>query len=174
MTPISQPTARGRNGNHFRAALPPARTAFVGALLWGLTMGASALVNLHLYDWATPAKIRFVTLLYAAGGALAFPVGLFLARLVSRGRHWEVAFAAAFVALLAATLAFTGALFALQYRSYYAEWHAPAFTIRWAFEFVFTVLTALYQFVVLGVRLYFPSGFIGLAAASIWFARQRR
>ncbi|TIT15450.1 MAG: hypothetical protein E5W86_25320, partial [Mesorhizobium sp.] len=108
-------------------------------------MGASALVNLLLYDWETPAKIRFVTLIYAAGGALAFPVGLFLARLVSRGRHWEVAFAAAFVALLVATLAFTGGLFALQYRSYYAEWHAPAFTIRWAFELVFTMLTALYQ-----------------------------
>ncbi|MDX8436376.1 hypothetical protein RFN25_23420 [Mesorhizobium abyssinicae] len=174
MTPLSQPTARSRIGDHFRAALPSARTAFAGALVWGLTMGASALVNLLLYDWETSAKIRFVTLIYAAGGALAFPVGLFLARLVSRGRHWEVAFAAAFVALLVATLAFTGGLFALQYRSYYAEWHAPAFTIRWAFELVFTMLTALYQFVVLGIRLYFPLGFIALVAAGIWFARQRR
>ncbi|RUW22679.1 hypothetical protein EOA34_20760, partial [Mesorhizobium sp. M4B.F.Ca.ET.013.02.1.1] len=67
-----------------------------------------------------------------------------------------------------------GGLFALQYRSYYAEWHAPAFTIRWAFELVFTMLTALYQFVVLGIRLYFPLGFIALVAAGIWFARQRR
>ncbi|MET3521153.1 hypothetical protein [Mesorhizobium abyssinicae] len=174
MTPLSQPTARSRIGEHFRTALPSARTAFAGALVWGPTMGASALVNLLLYDWETPAKIRFVTLIYAAGGALAFPVGLFLARLVSRGRHWEVAFAAAFVALLVATLAFTGGLFALQYRSYYAEWHAPAFTIRWAFELVFTMLTALYQFVVLGIRLYFPLGFIALVAAGIWFARQQR
>ncbi|MDX8451691.1 hypothetical protein RFM98_02875 [Mesorhizobium sp. VK9D] len=44
----------------------------------------------------------------------------------------------------------------------------------WAFEFAFTMLTALYQFVVLGVRLYFPPGFAALVAASIWFARQRR
>lgn len=137
-------------------------------------MGASALINLLMDDWETPEKIRFVSLLYAAGGALAFPVGLFLARLVSRGRHWEVAFAAAFVCLLAATIAFTGGLFALQYRSYYAEWHAPAFTITWAFELVFTGLTALYQFVVLGIRLYFPLGFAALAVASVWFARQRR
>jgi hypothetical protein len=142
--------------------------------MWGVMMGASALINLLLDDWETPGKIRFVTLLYAAGGALAFPVGLFLARLFSRDRHWEVALAAAFVSLLAGTLAFTGALFALQYRSYYAEWHAPAFTLTWAFEFVFTMLTALYQFVVLGIRLYFPLGFIALTAASIWFARQRR
>lgn len=65
-------------------------------------------------------------------------------------------------------------LFALQYRSYYAEWHASAFTPTWAFEFAFTMLTALYQFVVLGMRLYFPLGFAALVAASIWFARQRR
>lgn len=137
-------------------------------------MGASALVNLLLDAWVTPAKIRTVALLFAGGGALAFPVGLFLARLVSLGRHWQVALAAGFVCLLAATLAFTGGLFALQYRSYYAEWHAPAFSLTWTFQLVFTMLTALYQFVVLGIRLYFPLGFIALAAASIWFARQRR
>ena len=137
-------------------------------------MGASALVNLWLDDWETPAKIRFVALLFAAGGALAFPVGLFAARLVSLERHWEVALAAAFVCLLAATITFTGGLFALQYRSYYAEWHEPAFSLTWAFQFVFTMLTALYQFVVLGIRLYFPLGFIALALASVWFARRQR
>jgi hypothetical protein len=143
-------------------------------LLWAAAMGVSALVNLWLDDWETPAKIRFVFLLFAAGGALAFPVGLFAARLVSLGRHWEVALAAAFVCLLVATIGFTGGLFALQYRSYYAEWHSPAFTITWAFQFVFTMLTALYQFVVLGIRLYFPLGFIALALASVWFARRQR
>ncbi|WP_292155974.1 hypothetical protein [Mesorhizobium sp.] len=140
--------------------------------MWSFAMAASAFLNLH--DWETPGKVRFVVLLYALGGALAFPVGLTLAGLVSRGRHWETALAAAFVCLLGATLAFTGGLFALQYRSYYAEWHAPAFTLTWAFEFVFTMLTALYQFVVLGVRLYFPLGFAALVAASVWFARLRR
>ena len=165
---------RNRIRDHFRGALPSVRTALVGALLWGLAMGASALVNLLRDDWETPEKIRFVTLLYAAAGALAFPVGLFLARLLSRGRHWEVVLAATFVCLLVATLAFTGGLFALQYRSYYAEWHAPAFTLQWAFELVFTMLTALYQFVVLGIRLYFPLGFAALALISIWFARQQR
>ncbi|UVK41633.1 hypothetical protein LHFGNBLO_004219 [Mesorhizobium sp. AR10] len=154
--------------------MPSPGTALFGALLWGVAMGASALVNLLLGDWETPAKVRFVSLLFAAGGALAFPVGLFAARLVSLGRHWEVALAAAFICLLVATIAFTGGLFALQYRSYYAEWHAPAFTITWVFEFVYTSLTALYQFVVLGIRLYFPLGFIALAVASVWFARQQR
>jgi hypothetical protein len=165
---------RNRNTNCIRRALPGWRTALFGALLWAVAMGASALVNLLLDDWETPEKIRTVSLLFAGGGALAFPVGLFAARLVSQGRHWEVAFAAAFVCLAAATIGLTGGLFALQYRSYYAEWHAPAFTLTWAFQFVFTMLVALYQFVVLGIRLYFPLGFAALFAASVWFARQRR
>ncbi|MER8381915.1 MULTISPECIES: hypothetical protein [unclassified Mesorhizobium] len=165
---------RYRALRRLRRSLPPLRTAFVGALLWAMAMGASALLNLQLYDWETPAKVRFVSLLYAAGGALAFPVGLFLARLVSLGRNWEIALAAAFVCLLTVTIAFTGGLFGLQYRSYYVQWHAPALTITWVFQFVFTMLTALYQFVVLGIRLYFPLGFIALAVASVWFARQQR
>ncbi|MER9977881.1 hypothetical protein [Mesorhizobium sp. M0085] len=165
---------RYRALRRLRRALPSLRTAFAGALLWAAAMGASALLNLLQYDWETPAKVRFFSLLYAAGGALAFPVGLFLARLVSLGRHWEIALAAAFVCLLAATITFTGGLFGLQYRSYYVQWHAPALTITWVFQFVFTMLTALYQFVVLGIRLYFPLGFVALAVASVWFARQQR
>ncbi|MER9465950.1 hypothetical protein NKJ73_20215 [Mesorhizobium sp. M0074] len=165
---------RYRARHRLRRSLPPLRTAFAGALLWAMAMGASALLNLLLYDWETPVKIRFVSLLYAAGGALAFPVGLFMARLVLLGRHWEIAVAAAFVCLLAATITFTGGLFGLQYRSYYVQWHAPALTITWVFQFVFTMLTALYQFVVLGIRLYFPLGFVALAVASVWFARQQR
>ena len=174
MTPLQQvPLHRGIT-DRLRAAVPSASEAVVGTLLWGATMGGSALANLLLAAWESPDRIRFVALLFGLGGVLAFPVGLTLARLVSRGRDWETAFAAAFVSFLAATLAFTGGLFALQYRSYYAEWHAPAFTLTWAFEFAFTMLTALYQFVVLGVRLYFPLGFAALVGVSIWFARQRR
>lgn len=174
MTSFDQSSWRKRAGNRVSRAVPSTGSALVGALLWAMAMGASALTGLWLDNWETPEKIRFVVLLYAMGAAIAFPIGLFAARLVSLDRHWEVALAAAFVCLLAATLAFTGGLFALQYRSYYAEWHAEAFTVRWAFELVFTSLTALYQFVVLGVRLYFPLGFIALACASVWFARQQR
>jgi len=174
VTALDQSSWRKRAGNRVRRAVPSTVTALLGALLWAVAMGASALAGLWLDNWETPEKIRFVVLLFAMGAAIAFPIGLFAARLISIGRPSEVAFAAAFVCLLAATLAFTGGLFALQYRSYYAEWHAEAFTVRWAFELVFTSLTALYQFVVLGIRLYFPVGFVALAIASVWFARQQR
>ena len=154
--------------------MPTLREALLGAVLWAATMGASALVNLLLDNWVTPDKIRIVSLLFAGGGALAFPIGLFAARLVSLGRGWEVAFAATLVGLAAATIGLTAGLYALQYRSYYAEWHAPALTLEWGFQLVFTMAVALYQFVVLGIRLYFPLGFVALFAASLWFARQHR
>ncbi|TJU93733.1 MAG: hypothetical protein E5Y12_27540, partial [Mesorhizobium sp.] len=78
-------------------------------------MGGSALLNLLLDDWETPEKIRTVSLLFAMGGTLAFPFGLFAAQLLSLGRRREVAFAAAFVCLAAATIGLTGGLYALQY-----------------------------------------------------------
>jgi hypothetical protein len=165
---------RGRFRDAMRHALPSLSIALFGALAWASAMGLSALVSLLLDHWETPAKIRLVALLFAAGGALSFPVALFFARLVSAGRSGETAFAAAFVSLLVFTVAFTAGVFSLQYRFYYAEWHAPAFSVTWAFQFVFTGAGALVQFAVLGLRLYFPIGFVALFAASLWFASQPR
>nr|WP_027051643.1 hypothetical protein [Mesorhizobium erdmanii] len=170
----SHPATPSRNLNYLRRALPGWRVALFGSLLWAVAMGASALVNLLLDNWVTPDKIRTVSLLFAGGGALAFPVGVFAARLVSLARGPEVAFASAMVCLAAATIGLTAGLYALQYRSYYAEWHAPVFTLTWGFQLAFTMAVALYQFVVLGIRLYFPLGFIALAAVSLWFTQQWR
>ena len=174
-TEPSLPTnGHGRLRKAMRRALPSPSIALPGALVWSSAMGASALVSLFFDHWATPAKIRLVAFLFAVGGALAFPVGLYFARLVSAGKSGETAFAAAFVSLLVFTVAFTSGVFSLQYRFYYAEWHAPAFSVTWAFQFVFTVAGALVQFAVLGLRLYFPIGFVALFVASLWFARQPR
>jgi hypothetical protein len=170
----SQAAILSRNVNHVRGALPGWRATLFGSFLWAATMGTSALINLLLDNWVTPEKIRTVSLLFAGGGVLAFPLGLFVARLVSLGRGREVAFAAAMVCLAAATIGLTAGLYALQYRSYFAEWHAPVFTLTWGFQLAFTMAVASYQFVVLGIRLYFPLGFVVLFAASLWFARQRR
>lgn len=137
-------------------------------------MGASALAHLVIGEWETVERIRYLTLLYAAGGVVAFPIALFAARLLSLGRRDEVAFAAAFVCLSLATIAATSALFALQYRVYYSEWHAPAFSVIWIYQLVFTTLAALYQFAVLGMRFFFPVAFIALFLASAWFIRQPR
>ena len=137
-------------------------------------MAASATLNLVLDAWATPIKIRVVALLFAAGATLAFAPGLFAARLLSLGRSGEVAFAAAFTCLLVSTIGFTGLLFGLQYRLYYSDWHEPVTTHLGLVEFVFTIAVGVYQFLVLGVRLYFPLGLVTLLLFSLWFARQAR
>lgn len=163
-----------RATERLRQSLPSLRLAIVGSAIWGLSMGTSALLALLLDRWETPVLVRTIVVLFALGGAFAFPIGWTMARLLSRGRPPETALAAAFVSLGVATIGVTALLYALQYRSYYAEWHAVPFTITWAFQFVFTGLVALYQFAVLGLRLYFPVGFVALFAAALWFAARSR
>lgn len=148
--------------------------SIAGAVLWGAVMGASAYANLLVGAWETPAKLHALAMLFAAGGALAFPLGLFLAGFLSEGRRAETRFAAAFISFAAATIAVTALLYALQYRLYYSAWHAETFSITWVLQQIFTTLAALYQFAVLGVRLFFPLGFLALSAASLWFARRPR
>lgn len=157
-----------------RLALPARPTAIAGALAWALLMGGSAYAKLLMANWQMPGSIATVVLLFAAGGAIAFPLGLFMARLLALGRSGEVAFAAFLVCLISATIAVTGGLYALQYRSYYAEWHGTPFSVRWFFQFAFTSAGALYQFAILGIRFYFPLGFVALFAAALWFVRQPR
>jgi len=155
-------------------ALPPVLSTLVGAIAWGAAMGASALLVLALDHWETPQKMRIVVAVFAAGGALGFPFAIILARFLSHGRRPETAFAAAFLSLAAATVCATSGIFALDYRAYYAEWHEEPFTRVWFFQFAFTVAAAFYQFAALGLRLYFPIGFVALAIVSIWFARSVR
>lgn len=153
-------------------ARPSFRVATIGAVLWALAMAASALFNLMLDAWETPDKVQTVTALFGVGGFFAFPFGLWAARFLSEDKRADTAFAAAFVCFAVATIAITGVLYAIQYRLYYAQWHAKAFTVTWAFQLVFTGLAALYQFTVLGIRLFFPFGFLCLFVAALWFARR--
>ena len=156
------------------AALPPILPTLGHALAWGLIAGLCALTSVMLGGWETPAKIRTIFLLFGLGGFLAFPVRPVSGTASIGRRKSETAFAACFLSLAATTIAVTSILFGLQYREYYAQWHADAFTWIWFLQFTHTIAGALYQFAVLGMRLYFPFGFIALIAASIWFARSPR
>ena len=164
-----------RLAHRLRDALPPILPTLGGAIGWGAAAGSCALSGLMLDDWQTPAKIRAVFLLFALGGFVAFPFGLYFARLLAGWRQTgETAFAAAFLCLTLATIAATAALYGLQYREYYAQWHEEAFTLIWFLQFIHTLAAAAYQFAVLGLRLYFPLGFVALLAVSLWFARRPR
>lgn len=173
-SPVPAPHVRSTATTRLRLALPALHLVFFGAFAWAILMGASAYFRLWTSAWQMPGGIVAVVLLFAAGGALAFPFGLYAARLIAMGRSDEVALAAFFVSLLVATLGVTAGVYALQYRSYYAEWHGTPFSVRWFFQFAFTSAGALYQFAMLGIRFYFPVGFIALFVAALWFVRQPR
>ncbi len=155
-------------------ALPPPKIAFFGTAVWAAVMAASATVIVWGYGWQTPAKLLTIALIYALGAAIAFPIGLYLARLVSLGRSFETAFAAMFLALAGSTVGLTAGIYALGYRQYYATWHENFLTVTWTFQLVFTTAVALVQFLVLGLPLFFPIGFVALLLASLGFARSSR
>ncbi len=155
-------------------AFPPLLPTFCYALAFGLAAGSGALANVMLDGWQTPEKIRTIFMLFSAGGFLAFPLGLVIARFLAHDARWQTAFAAAFVAFTLTTLIITALIFGLQYRVYYAQWHQDALTRIWFLQYFFTMAVALYQFAVLGLRLYFPFGFVILLCVSAWFARRLR
>jgi hypothetical protein len=170
----NKPALPGRLFAHLRMSLPPLVTTIVGAACWATVMAASASAGVWANGWQTAGKLTDVATLYASGAAIAFPLGLVLARFVSLGRSAETAFAAAFLGFSLSTVGVTAILFAFDYRQYYVAWHDEPLTLTWAVQFAFTTANALIQFAVLGLRLFFPIGFIALIAASLWFARSPR
>jgi len=141
-------------------------------MLWALLLTGSAFLGLK--HWMMPAHTAVVLLLYAAGAVLSFPVAMFLAEAIAGDKRPTQRFAAAFLSLATTTIGLTAALLAMDYRAYYAHSHEEAFSRIWVLQLTGTALSAFYQFAVIGLRLYFPLGFIGLFAASAWFAVRAR
>ncbi len=156
-----------------RNATPPLSTACFGSLAWAAAMAASAVFSLWLADRLGAPSLPAIAILFAIGGLAAFVPAMTLANLLGRKRG-ERRFAATFFSLSVATIGITAMLYALHFRYYFSQWHADPFTVRWAFEFAFTIAAALYQFAVLGMRLYFPLGLIALFAFSFWNANRSR
>ncbi|MBL8584896.1 MAG: hypothetical protein JNL61_22035 [Rhizobiaceae bacterium] len=155
------------------ADLPSYATLAAGSLVWALLMGASAWLSLTRAGWQTTQAVGTVAVVFAIGGLIAFPLAIAAATLTGAQRP-EKRFAAAFVALTVFSSGLAAALYANQYRLYYSEWHGEPFSKLWTHQIVFTTLAAIYQFLAVGMRLYFPLGFAALFLASLWFARRRR
>ncbi|MGD9914344.1 MAG: hypothetical protein AB7S80_09690 [Rhizobiaceae bacterium] len=124
--------------------------------------------------WQTPGAILAIVLVFAIGAVVAFWPAAYLARLVAGRRRFEVRFAAALLALALLTIGCIAAIYAWDYRAYYAQWHAPFGSVTWGYQQFFTTAAALYQFAVLGMRLFFPLGFVALFAFAYWIARMPR
>ncbi|MFC5583642.1 hypothetical protein ACFPOD_00825 [Nitratireductor kimnyeongensis] len=157
-----------------RQALPSPARALTGALFWGALMGVNMLAFLCARGWQTLPQVAALTSIFALGAALAFPVGHTFQALLARKSGPEVRFAAAFVSFALTTICITAALYALQYRAYYAQWHGDPLSVRWILQFVFTTAGAVYQFAVIGLRVYFPWGLAALFALSYIYAAKPR
>jgi hypothetical protein len=144
---------------------------FGGSLAWGLLMAACAFVSLEMQGRAQTFHLEMILLIFFAGGLIAWLFALPMARMLTRQRRVETRFAGHFALLGLGTIAATAFLFAMDYRLFYAQWHQPFGTRIWAYQFVFTSAGAVYQFLVMGLRLYLPVGLPILAGASLWLAR---
>ncbi len=164
-----------RKDNAARLRLParrfPSRRYWLGgAILWGLAMAAAVLAALYLRNRLETGRLVPILLVYFAGGALAWmPAGL-LAHVATRRARRETRFAAHFLCLTVFTVAVTAFVFALDYRTFYAQWHAPVFTYIWCLQQIFTMAGASYQFLVIGVPLFLPLGLPLLLATSLLLA----
>ena len=146
----------------------------VGGLLWSLACSTILLLSL----WQAERLETFhrdELLLVAFAGSLLGWLATELADLAIGRRlsfRWRWPLMTVFLA--GATLAFTAFLFALDYRAFYARWHASAFSIDWTLQFLFTSASATYQFLVIGLRLYLPWAPLAAIIASYLLVRRQR
>lgn len=157
-----------------RAALPAPAGAIGGTIAWAAAMAASAAIGLLLRGRVASPQSETIVLIYALGGLLAFPVALYATRLFALGGGAERRFAAALFFLGLGTMLATAFVFSMHYRLYFAQWHSDFPSVAWVFHLLFTGANAVYQFSVLGTRLFFPFGFVALFVASLLVARQAR
>ncbi|WP_196809390.1 hypothetical protein [Rhizobium sp. 2MFCol3.1] len=161
-------------GDRLRAAYPPYSAVLIGAPLWALQMLAAAMSTLYLRNGLETSHLSDLAILYFAGGLLAWPFALMLGRFFAHKRRIETRFAAFFVALAACTILMTAFLFAMDYRVFYSRWHAPGGSVIWFFQLIFTGASSVYQFMVLGLRLFVPLGLVCLLATSFALAKRMR
>lgn len=153
-----------------RAALPSPAFALAGSAAWAAAMAASAAAALLLRGWTAPAMIAPVVAVFFAGGLLAFAPAV-TALGVLRAKAKQPAFAAAFLLLATATIGATALINGLVYREYYSAWHESLATKLGVLEFVFTIASGVYQFLVLGLRLMMPLGLAALIVAALLLMR---
>ncbi len=163
------PTGHGR----VRPRIDMARVAGL-ALVWALAMAATGAVSLvWTRGWALDAQSQLLIGLFAAGGLFGFTAARLMLGFVPDSWTASRRFAVGFILIGAGTVGFTALFFALQFLDYFSQWHDDHASVRLLFQTVFTILSACYQFLVLGLRLYIPFGLLALTLAALAYAQRR-
>ncbi len=157
-----------------RNPLPSILLWMGGSLAWALAMAASFQLSVHLFGRATSSHDLALTLIYAAGGLLGWLIALPLIHLVEKRGGPQTALAAWLLLLGVITVGAISGIYAVQYRTFYAHWHAPFPSRIWVYQQIFTTASALYQFAVLGLRHLLPTGLATLLVLSMVMARRNR
>lgn len=137
-------------------------------------MAMSVAFTLLRRDGALPLLRLDLLLLYFFGGLFSWPVALIAVRLVIHPCRAKAIFAWHLLALMTATIGMTAFLFAMHYRLFYSQWHAPFATRIWTLQFIFTSISAVYQFLVLGSVLLLPLGLVFVVGAAFYLSRRMR
>ena len=143
------------------------------SILWGLAMTFSALASLWFSNGWETSHLTHIIILVLFSSILAYPLARLALHVLDRKKRFETQLAGSFLFLSVATVGLTAAAYSLDYWSFYVQWHGPAFSRLWVWQFFFTNLGELYQFAVMGLKLYLPIGFLFLVLASWLIARDK-
>jgi hypothetical protein len=152
-------------------ALPSPSMVVFGSAGWGAIVMLSALSGIWLRNGLIVAGPFAIGSVFFYGGALAFAPAVWLMTLFFRRRSKATRLAAGTIVIAIATHLATSAVFALQYRVFYAHWHANFPSIVWFFQLGFTSAGAVFTFTVGSLHYYYwPASWLAFAGFGLWFA----
>ncbi|QBK30955.1 hypothetical protein [Roseitalea porphyridii] len=121
------------------------------------------------FGWALGPQPVTVAAIFGAGAGIGFAIAAFFATLVATGtrRRMALTFGIAVATILASTLA----LYFLEHRAYFSQWHGPALSRVWFIQQFYTGVAAAGHVAVLGTRYLGLPALALLALASWWTHR---
>jgi hypothetical protein len=156
-------------------ALPSPSTVVFGSAGWGAILMTSALVGIWLRNGLTVTNPFAIGSVFFYGGALAFVPSVWLAMLILYRRGAIARFVGCTLIIAIASHLATSAIFALQYRAFYAHWHASFPNIVWFFQLAFTSAGAVFIFTVGSLHYYYwPASCLAFLGFGLWFAGRGR
>ena len=166
-----RPRRLARWRNAASGALPSPSTVVFGSAGWGAIVMISALAGIWLRNGLIVANPFAIASVFFYGGALAFGPAFWLSRLCFGRQGKILRFISGALIVGLATHTATSAIFALQYRVFYAHWHADFPSIVWFFQLGFTSAGAVFTFTVGSLHYYYwPASFLAFLGFGLWFA----
>ncbi len=152
---------------HVWSSRPSIGETLGGMFVWGVATGFCMLADYIIWRHMLPPDPMRLVVIFAIGSGAAAPVALWGVKTLGRNNK-HTAFAASFVLLGLGTIVLTALTFAFDFWWYFSQWHGDIFSKLWLNQFFFTFASAIYQFLVSGLRLYLPFGLVALVIASLW------